>query len=234
MSVIPSLTLGRAKILWLDHYNLETNWYAFWLPLSFWLGCWLYAKATKKDFGRWAGLHAVHNAGAIIIASISLYFDDDSICNERVGQLWSMAYFTIETTDQLLQGHVLYILHGFIALLLGLANYNIPLLRSLRMNSKASYIELSSLLLPYVKRYRKPWLFFAFAVVYTLCRMIWVPFMIKDLLHHGMELSHPVVIGVSVFYCLNIHWYIKIIKIAFNSSGDNGNRGKTNNKAKKG
>ena len=133
------LTLREAKVLWLDHYNVETNWYAFWLPFTFFLGCWLYARKTKKDFGRWAELHAVHNVGAIILGSISLYYKDDSIFNERVGQLFSMAYFIIETIDQLVQGHILYILHGVIALLLGLANYNIPLLRALRMNSKASY-----------------------------------------------------------------------------------------------
>jgi len=218
MSYIISLILQRAKSLWLDHYNVETSWYAFWLPFSFWLGCWLYAKKTEKDFGRWATLHAVHNIGAMILGSISIYYNDDSIFNERVGQLWSLSYFIIETIDQLLQGHVLYIFHGVIALLLGLANYNIPLLRALRMNSKASYIEASSLVLPFAKRHRTAWLFLTFAAVYTVCRIIWVPLMIKDLLDNGMEISHPAVIGVCAFYCLNIHWYIKIIKITIKGS----------------
>lgn len=218
MSDIQSLILQQAKSLWFDYYNVETNWYALWLPLGFWLGCWLYAKKTEKDFGRWVALHAVHNIVAIIFGSISLYYNDDSIFNERVGQLWSIAYFIIETIDQLLEGHVLYIFHGMIALLLGLANYNVPLCRVLRMNSKASFIEASSIILPFAKRYRIPWLFLTFAAVYTVCRIIWVPIMIKELLDNGMDISHPAMIGLFAFYCLNIHWYIKIIKITIKGS----------------
>jgi len=87
------------------------------------------------------------------------------------------------------------------------------------MNSKASYIETSSIILFQVKRYRKPWLFGVFAIVYTICRIVWMPVMVKDLRNHGMEWTHPVMIGLCLFYCLNIHWYIKIIKIAINGDG---------------
>jgi len=233
MLEISSPILQEAKVFWHDHYNVETNWYAFWIPFSFWVGCWLYAKISKKDFGRWSELHALHHIGAITLASLSLYYDDDSVFNERNTILWSIPYFIIETLDTLLMGHFAYVLHGTICLVLGLANYNIPLLRLLRMNSKASYIETSSILLPYVKRHRKAWLFGVWAVIYTMCRIIWIPFMVKDLLNHGMEPSHPVFIGVSLFYCLNIYWYIKIIKIAIKGSGRNDENDGSKNKTKK-
>jgi len=62
-----------------------------------------------------------------------------------------------------------------------------------------------------------------------------MPIMVKDLLHHGMEWTHPVMIGLCLFYCLNIHWYIKIIKIAINGDGkkDDNCDNNNNNKAKK-
>ena len=208
-----------AMEFWQDSYNVETNWYALYIPLCFWTGVWLYARIMKIDYFGWTALHLVHHIGAIIIASFSLYYNDDSIINERVGILWSIGYFIVDTIEAILKRHLTYILHGAIALALGLGNYNTPLLRSLRMNSKASYIETSSLILPYVKKYRKPWLFGIFALVYTMCRMVLIPHMIKELLDNGMRPSHPSVIGVSIFYCLNIHWYIKIIKILIYGPG---------------
>ena len=208
-----------AKEFWQDYYNVDTNWYALYIPLCVWAGFWLYARIMKIDFFGWTSIHIFHHLGAIVIASLSLYYDDDSIINERVGILWSIGYFIVDTMEAILKRHLTYILHGAIALSLGLGNYNIPLLRSLRMNSKASYIETSSLILPSVKKYRQPWLFGIFALVYTMCRIIWIPRMIKDLLDNGMKPSHPSVIGVSIFYCLNIHWYIKIIKILIYGPG---------------
>lgn len=233
MTEILSPILHKAKEFWYDSYNVETNWYALYTPLSFWVGCWLYAKISKKDFGRWSELHTVHHIGAITLASFSLYFDDDSIVNERTPILWSISYFVAETAESIVTGHFTYTLHGAICLGLGLANYNLPLLRSLRMNSRASYIETSSIVLPYVKRYREPWVFGIFALIYTMCRIIWIPFMMKHLLNNGMEHSHPVMIGVGLFYCLNIHWYIKIVKIAIKGSGNEGGKDETKSKKTK-
>lgn len=226
------LIFQEAKAFWQDHYNVETNWYAFWFPMGLWAGCFLYAKLTsKKDFGRWWELHTLHHVGAISLGSLSLYYDDDSIFNERNTILWSLSYFIIDIIETLMTGHILYVGHGTACLLLGLANYNLPLLRTLRMNSQATYIETSSILLYQVKRYRKPWLFCIFAVVYTICRIIWMPFMAKDLFNHGMEYTNPVMVCLGLFYCLNIHWYIKIIKIAIN--GDGKKNSNDNDEAKK-
>mmetsp|Transcript_6082 Transcript_6082/g.12518 ORF Transcript_6082/g.12518 Transcript_6082/m.12518 type:complete len:232 (+) Transcript_6082:105-800(+) len=218
MSEIHGSISQKAKEFWYNSYNVETNWYGFYIPLSLWGGCWLYAKLSKKDFFKWTELHLLHHVGAMALGSLSLYYGDDSIVNERVPILWSLSYFAVDSIEALLLGHLTYVLHGTIALLLGLANYNLPILRSLRTNSKASYIETSSLLLPFVKRYRKPWLFGIFALIYTMCRIIWIPFMIRDLLNNGLGPSHPAVIGVGLFYCLNIYWYIKIVKIAVKGS----------------
>ena len=227
MSEISSPFLQKVNEFWFDYYNAETTWYALYLPLSFWVGFFIYAKITKKDFGRWQELHVVHHVGALILGSLSLYYDDDSIVNERTTILWTLAYFCVDSIDMLLAGDMAYTLHGVMCIVLGLANYNLPLLRSTRMNSKAGYIETSTFFLYLAKRYRAPLLFGIFALVFTICRIIWIPCMMKDLLDNGMEPSHPVMIGVGLFYCLNIYWYIKIIKIALKGSGKKDDKGET-------
>lgn len=225
--------LQQTYEFWHNHYNVDTQWWSFWVPLGFWTACWLYAKLIAKiDFSRWWELHTFHHVVAITFGSLSLYYDDDSIFNERNGIFWSLSYFIIDIIDCLFMGHILYIGHGVACVILGLANYNLPLLRSLRMNSKAAYIETSSPFLYQAKRNRKPWLFGIFAVVYTICRIVWIPIMAKGLLNNGMDLTHPVMVVLGFFYCLNIHWYIKIIKVAIVGDGRKDWKSEAKNKTK--
>jgi hypothetical protein len=178
---------------------------------------------TKKDFAKWYAVHTVHHVGAILQGSLSLYFHDDAIFDERVPILWSASYFIVDIVDCLYMGHVLYIAHGAVCLLLGLGNYNVPLLRTLRMNSKASYIESSSIILYQVKQHRKPWLFGLFALTYTCCRIVWIPVMMKQLVvDNGMEYTNVIFVLLVVFYVLQIHWWIKIIKIIWKGGGSDG------------
>lgn len=199
---------------WKDYYTSDSAILPFLLPFFLWTSCWIYARLfDKKDFAKWYMIHTLHHVGAISQASISLYYQNDTLFHERIPILWSMSYFVIDIVDCLYMGHILYIAHGVVCLALGLANYNIPLLRQLRMNSKATYIETSSILLYQVKQHRKPWLFALFALTYTCCRILWIPCMMKELLDHGMEYTSFIFMLLVVFYLLQIHWYIKILKI---------------------
>jgi hypothetical protein len=205
---------------WKEHYTSDGAFLPFLLPFLLWASCWAYARiGKKKDFAKWYAIHTLHHVGAISQASISLYYQNDAIFHERIPILWSMSYFVIDIVDCLYMGHLLYIAHGAVCLALGVANYNIPLLRELRMNSKATYIETSSILLYQVKQYRKPWLFLIFAITYTCCRILWIPYMMKELLDHGMEKTHIIFVLLVLFYLLQIHWYIKILKIVI-TGGD--------------
>ena len=190
------------------------------IPSIMWFGCWAYYKYQGHDFARWYKLHTFHHIGAIVCGSISIFVDDDSIFNERIGILWSMPYFVVDILDCTLMGHFTYIAHGAICFGLGLCNYNIPLLRQLRMNSKASYIESSSIILYQVKQRRNAALFILFGVVYTLCRIVWIPIMANQLLEGGMDYYHPILIALFAFYLLQINWWIKIIKIALKGEAE--------------
>jgi hypothetical protein len=199
---------------WRNHYTSNDAILPLLLPCLLWTSCWIYARIiSKTDFAKWYNLHTLHHVGAITQASLSLYFQNDDIFHERIPILWSMSYFVIDIVDCFYMGHLLYIAHGVVCLCLGVANYNIPLLRELRMNSKATYIETSSILLYQVKQYRKPWLFLVFAITYTCCRILWIPYMMKELLDNGMKYTHIIFILLVIFYLLQIHWWIKILKI---------------------
>jgi hypothetical protein len=156
-----------------------------------------------------------------------MYYKDNSIFNERIVILWSIPYFLIDIWECLSMQHLTYTLHGLICLMLGLCNYNIPLLRGLRMNSKATLLESSSIILYQVKQHRNnPVLFVIFALVYTLCRIVWLPFIMNELYENGVRPTDILLVTLIAFYGLQLHWWIKIIKIARNGGDDDYKRKK--------
>jgi len=228
-----SATVDVASKIW-HAYNAPDSALPFVVPLVFWTATWLYYRwLTKRDFAKFYAIHTLHHVVAILLGSISLYVDDNSIFHERIGILFSMPYFIVDILDCLSMGHFLYILHGAICLGLGLCNYHIPLLMQLRMNSKAVYIESSSILLYQVKQKRNATLFAAFALNYTLCRIVWIPIMGKQLWDHGLEWHHPIMLALMAFYGLQINWWIKILHIVIHGDGKKSNKNETNGEAKK-
>jgi hypothetical protein len=204
--------------IWQAYNNGEdSNWLPFLVPLAFWTSFLLYAKRKSIKYARWAPIHLIHHVGAMSQASLSLYFDDDSIFNERITILWSLSYFVVDVVDCLIEMHLTYSIHGVVCMLLGLYNYITPLHRELRMNSKAAYIEASSLLLDTAKRTRNPQIFIAFAILYTCCRIIWIPFIMKEMLDNNVEWTRPTMLLLCIFYALNWWWYLKILKILYKS-----------------
>jgi hypothetical protein len=68
-----------------------------------------------------------------------MYYNDDSVFNERIPILWSIGYFVVDLVDCGLRGDVTYSLHALFCLVLGVANYTTPVLRELRLK----YVRLS-------------------------------------------------------------------------------------------
>ena len=63
------------------------------------------------------------------------------------------------------------------------------------------------------KRTRKPIHFATFALVFTVCRILWIPYLAKQMLDHNMELMDPRIVCLGAFYGLNVFWWLKIVKI---------------------
>jgi hypothetical protein len=206
--------------------SVDTPYWPFYLTLfifsTTYFYCWIYNNEAKDRWNRWYLVHNLHNGGAILLASLSLLSKtpDGSNSqyswvhvNERVPILWSLGYFVVDIWDSLVRRDWPYLFHGVACGVLGVANYRTPILYQLKMNSKAAYCELSSPLMHWAKLTRHPVIFLAFAVMFTFCRMLWLPYMYRQCLDAGMPWTHPALLVMAAFYGLNCVWYYKILGI---------------------
>jgi len=232
------MSLSTSDIL--ERLNDNDSFLALYIPLAFWILTYVYCLPTiqsvvlgrassldkeeptpssqqnksRDDWSHWTILHDFHNVGAIVLGSISLYYNDDARFNERIPILWSSAYYGVDVLDALYRKDFIYIIHGAFCFVLGLYNYHTPLFRKLRMNSKAAMCLLSNPLLHWAKHTRQPLHFGLFAIVYTGCRILWVPYMMKELVDAGMDPYRDArFLCLLAFYGLNCFWYYKILRI---------------------
>lgn len=198
-------------------YNAEDSLLPFFLPLTIWIGCFVYcylpSEKERPTFVKWTAMLNLHNNTAITLALLSIFINDDAIFNERIPILWSLGYFGVDLIDCLVRLDWEYSLHAIFCVVLGVSNYISPVCRVLRMNSKAQLCELSSPFLYLAKSTRKPLHFAIFALVFTLCRILWVPLMLYQVKRYGLEWTDYRVIFLALFYCLNVFWWFKIIRI---------------------
>ncbi len=194
-------------------YNAPDTWLPLFLPLTIWSSTFVYSKIKKFSFHRWYTIHNLHNFGAMLLGLCSIYYHNDAIFNERIPILWSIGYFIVDLVDCILRADVTYSLHAMFCLLLGLVNYATPICWQLRMNSKASFCELSNPFMHLCKKTRKSWHFALFALVFTLCRVVWIPFLMLQLYQHGMVWYDFREVSLAAFYGLNMFWYYKIVRI---------------------
>lgn len=98
-----------------------------------------------------------------------------------------MIYFVVDLIDCVERRDVPFIGHATCCLFLGRANYVHPACRALRMSSKAALLECSSPFLHFAKRTRQPLHFVLFAVVFTVCRIVWIPILMMQLLQYNHD-----------------------------------------------
>lgn len=201
-------------------YNAEDTPLPLYLPLIIWIAAFLYCKLTRRDFHRWYTLHNFHNFGVIVLGQISIHAADDTIFRERIATLWSAGYFGVDLVDCTARWDVPYATHAVCCLALCAANYYTPLCQELRMTSKAALLELSNPFMHLAKKTRKPWHFALFAVVYTCCRVVWIPVLMQQVLQGGMRWSDPIFLVLTAFYGLNLFWYYKIVRILVRGNED--------------
>jgi TLC domain len=233
-----------SSTLWYEYIQPDNTWCVpFLLPLLGWISAYTYCvydrnhQQQQPPFHKWYFIHNVHNMGAIVLGTISIYsgggYDTSSggatttapstpnmmVFNERIPILWSLSYFLVDIMDCSIRQDVPYLFHAVCCFVLGAMNYTVPTLRLLRMNSKASYCELSNPFMHWAKRTRNPYHFLLFAIVFTCCRIIWLPIMYYQLISYRGDTMlpwyHPSCCVLVAFYGLNVYWYSKILHILF-------------------
>ena len=172
--------------LW-ESFNSHDSWLPLILPLIIWVGCFIYCyqpgSSGRPTFHKWEAFHNFHNFGGIALGLLSMYFNDDAIFNERISILWTFGYFCVDLLDCLYRMDVAFILHALFCIVLGMGCYTSPVFRALRINSKALLCEISSPFLHLAKQTRVPHHFLLFAIVFGLCRIVWLPLFLSELRH---------------------------------------------------
>lgn len=194
-------------------YNADDTLLPLYLPLAIWVSTFVYAKWTRREFHKWTTLHNFHNIGVILLGQISMHCANDDVFKERIATLWSTGYFLVDLVDCATRLDAPYSMHAICCLLLCMANYFTPLCQELRMTSKAALLEISNPFMHLAKKTRQPTHFLLFAVVYTVCRVVWLPVMMMQLYSRGMAVSDPIIVILTAFYGLNLFWYYKIVRI---------------------
>jgi len=181
-----------------------------------WLSVYLYTRIyySKDTFHRWYTIHNIHNGGAVLWAILCL----TGHASERpVAICWSLSYFMIDLLDCCLRQDAVYAAHALFCLVLGVANRNLLVCQALQTNSKAALLELSNPFMHLAKKTRQPWHFALFALVFTLCRMVWLPVVFYQVAVHppldDLWIRRIVLTALALFYGLNCMWYYKIVRI---------------------
>jgi hypothetical protein len=208
--------INLVQKFWWEKYNTKDSFLPFYIPFVIWSSSYIYCRIIGREFHRWYTLHNFHNIVAICIGLVSIYYNDDAILNERVSCLFSSGYFIIDSIDCATRGDMVYLAHGVFCFLFGYANYNVPILRMMRMNSKATFCEFSNPFMHLAKKTRDPFHFLLFAIVFTLCRIVWLPILYFQCIESGhMTYTSPWLMLLVAFYGLNWMWYVKILKILY-------------------
>lgn len=209
------MTLLLLKDIIEAYNNAEGSFLVFYVALLFWISAWYYCEyKTDTKFEDSTHVLLVHHIIGILYASLSLYYDDEGMFPERNGILFSLAHFFVDLFDTIRNRDVPFFFHAVGCIFFGLVNYNTDVSLRLRLNSKAVLMELSTPLLYLSKKTKRPIHFVLFAVAFTCCRIIWLPIMIKQTLDDGvLPWNDFRIVAMVTFYCLNLYWYTKILKI---------------------
>ena len=188
-------------------YNSEESLLPFFVPLTVWIGLYIYCYSHKISYHDSLWICNLHNLTALLLSSISLYYQNDVLLRERVCILFSLSYFVVDLGESIRQSDGPYTVHALFCLILGGFNYTTPLCQQLRTNSRATLTELSSPFLHAAKQTRNPLHFLLFVIVFSCCRILWIPIMMKQLPTAGMRFPTDVrQVLMLGFYSLNWFW----------------------------
>jgi hypothetical protein len=203
--------------------NSEETLLPFIVPFVGFFGTFLYCVShpDRPNFHKWHLIHDIHHIAVIILSLFSLYFDDDTIFNERIGILWAMAFYAVDCVDCLSRGRVAYTVHALLCCTFAIAALHVPFCRELRYSSRIAQFAWSTPVLHYAMATRKPRDFFVFALVFFLCRIVFFPlFIILPGLRHGLSWTHWLACGAYIFYGLNLYWFYRIVRMIVRGKAD--------------
>ena len=159
-------------------------------------------------------LSNIHCVPLCILALLSL----QHIVSESIPLCYSSSFFVVDIIDEgFINRDVMWTIHGVISLGLNLGTAMSPTHRNLRSVSKGYLVEGSTYPFNYWKRCKSYMSFAVFFGVFTVCRVIWVPYFLYDTYVNELDGETDLLLYLSVLFCLlNGAWYFKMCQMMVN------------------
>eukprot|EP00581_Thalassiosira_minuscula_P029518 CAMPEP_0183769670 /NCGR_PEP_ID=MMETSP0739-20130205/22817_1 /TAXON_ID=385413 /ORGANISM="Thalassiosira miniscula, Strain CCMP1093" /LENGTH=253 /DNA_ID=CAMNT_0026009347 /DNA_START=7 /DNA_END=768 /DNA_ORIENTATION=+ len=159
---------------------------------------------TPHGFDSSTFISNLHSVPLCVLAFLSL---QQSI-PETVPLWWSVSFFLIDLLDTIVRKDAMWGFHAVISLVLNLGTGCNARHRMLRTVSKGFFAEASTLFLNHWKKSKSYTSFLIFFLVFTSCRMIWVPTFLYTTYAIHLNGEIDVLIWPSIlFYILQLVWY---------------------------
>jgi len=190
----------------------------FWGWLAIWSTIYIYCciKYDTKKFSSSLAVHDTHAVGMVILCALSLGIANEDVFSEMIPILFTLSYFIVDILDCLVRQDFMFMLHAILSIGICITTVSHPIHLQLRSVSQGGLTEFSTYPLHQWQRTKKRKDFLIFALLFTLCRIFWIPYFIY---HIYIELDHTVdfqvIAGLGLFF-LNFMWWFKIINIVLN------------------
>lgn len=182
--------------------------------VTFWVI--IYYRAVLSPAGRPDGFDTsalisnLHACPLCIFAFLSLLH----VIPESIPICWSIAFFLVDLVDAVVRRDAMFVVHAVLSLSLNLFTGGTARHRALMSSSKGMLAEASTPFLNYWKKSKSYTSFIIFFAVFTLCRILWIPYFVYSTYAIHLKGEIDFIIWPSVLFCImQFLWYFKMCKM---------------------
>uniref|UniRef100_A0A7S3QJR7 TLC domain-containing protein n=1 Tax=Chaetoceros debilis TaxID=122233 RepID=A0A7S3QJR7_9STRA len=157
-----------------------------------------------------------HSITGIIMSVANLCINNDSVFPESIILSWGIGYFLADLIDCIVRRDFMFAIHSILAITLLPFGWKGELYAK-KAGSLAYFIEFSSPCYHKWLQSKKRSDFIVFIVTFFACRIIYVPIFFTLI---GAEDNSFLMVGIILFYLLNIAWFTKASCLLFNYKDD--------------
>lgn len=153
-----------------------------------------------------------HSIIGMILSAANICINDDNILPQSIILSWGIGYFFADLIDCIVRRDFMFTIHSILALALLPLGWKKELYFK-KAGSLAYFIEFSS---PFFHRWlgtKKKRDFQVFVLSFLVCRIIYVPIFFQRI---GAKDNIHLMVGIIVFYILNIAWFTKALIMLVN------------------
>lgn len=172
------------------------------------------SRGGKHAFANNLVLHDFHAVVVCILASVSIFFNDETVFSEFITLSFTISYFIVDFTDCVIRRDIPFLIHALLSLVTSVGCGLNPIHRSYRSASRGALTEISTYSLHKWQSTKSKTDFIIFFALFTACRIVWIPYFIWNA--HGVSgFDYQVAGGICIFL-LNLFWWFKMISILRN------------------